>query len=101
MSVSFRTQRQGDVEAPSGAEYATVSPRARRVCNGESRCQAAERGGGEVARTAVNEVAAADLARRSCDVDAAGRGVCKSIYTQSRVDCRPEKFLVELIISDK
>jgi hypothetical protein len=31
------------------------------------------------------------LARRSCDVDAAGRGVCKSIYTQSRVDCRPEK----------
>jgi hypothetical protein len=68
------------------------SPRARRVRNGESRCRAPERGGGEVARTVVNEVAVADLARRSCDVDAAGRGVCKSIYKQSRVDYRPEKI---------
>jgi hypothetical protein len=58
----------------SGAEYATASPRARRVCNGESRCRAPERGDSEVARTAVDEVAAADSARRSCDVDAAGHG---------------------------
>jgi hypothetical protein len=42
----------------SGAEYATASPRARRVCNGESRCQAPERGGGEAARAATDEVAA-------------------------------------------
>jgi hypothetical protein len=28
MSVSFRTQRQGDVESPSGTECATASPRA-------------------------------------------------------------------------
>jgi hypothetical protein len=68
------------------------SPQARRVRNGESRCRALERGGGEVARTAVDEVAAADLARRSCNVDADDRGICKSIYTQNRVDCRPEKI---------
>jgi hypothetical protein len=79
------------------------SPRARRVRNGESRCRAPERGSGEVARTAVDEVATADLARRSCDVDAAGRGVCKSIYIQSRVDCRPEEIShkVKTIINHK
>jgi hypothetical protein len=79
------------------------SPRAKRVHNGESRCRAPERGGGEVARTAVDEVAAANLARRSCNVDAAGRGVCKSIYTQSRVDCTPEKFsrIVKIKVSDE
>jgi hypothetical protein len=65
MSVSFRTQRRGDVEPPSGAECATASPRARRMHNGESRCQAFERGGGEVARTVVDEVTAPDLARWS------------------------------------
>jgi hypothetical protein len=77
---------------PSGAEYATASPRARRVCNGESRCQAPERGESKVARTAVDEVAVTDLARTDCDVDGASRGVCKSIYTQCRVDCRHEKL---------
>jgi hypothetical protein len=66
MSVSFRAQRRGDVEPPSEAECATASPRARRMHNGESRCQALERGGGEVARTVVDEVTAPDLARWSC-----------------------------------
>jgi hypothetical protein len=63
MSVGFCTQRRGDVEPPSGAECATASPRARRMHHGESRCQAPERGGGEFARTAIDEVAAADLAQ--------------------------------------
>jgi hypothetical protein len=78
MSVSFRTQRRGDVEPPSSAECATASPRARRMHNGESRCQAPdqgecamespdfeppEHGSSEVARIAVDEVAAAHLAR--------------------------------------
>jgi hypothetical protein len=92
MSVSSRTQRRGDVEPPSGAECATTSLRVRRVRNGESRCQAPERGESKVARTAVDEVAVTDLARTDCDVDGASRGVCKSIYTQCRVDCRHEKL---------
>jgi hypothetical protein len=37
--------------------------RGRQVRDGESRCRAPERGIGEVARTAVDEVAAADLAQ--------------------------------------
>jgi hypothetical protein len=71
MAMSSRTQRRGDAEPPGVVSAQWRVP-----------ISSPRRGGGEVARTAVDEVAAADSARRSCDVDAASHGAGVAVVVE-------------------